>query len=152
VAVGAVAARTLDVRTDHIDAHRLTPSAFGVAPGDMQRPRTAPLVKPGTSNAHAFLNGTEFTGPLVFITLWVIFVLMTLKAGRVRVAGAILMTLFALIYTIGNTAELFKSNVGLSSSKWDFVLAATGVGLVISVTTVVLGIGYLAKSRVARVT
>jgi hypothetical protein len=62
------------------------------------------------------------------------------------------MTLFALIYTIGNTAELFKSNVGLSSSKWDFVLAATGVGLVISVTTVVLGIGYLAKSRVARVT
>jgi hypothetical protein len=112
---------------------------------------TQHLVKPGTSNAHAILNGTEFTGPLLFIALWTVFVSMTLTASRVRSAGAILMTLFALIYTIGNTAELFKRNVGLSSNKWHFVLAAAGFGLVISVTTVILGIGYLVKSRTASV-
>ena len=108
---------------------------------------TEHLVKPGTGDAHAIFNGTEFTGPLIFIALWTLFVVMTLNEGRVRFAGAILMTLFALVYTIGNTTELFKSNVGLGSSKWHFVLAAAGLGLVISVPTVILGIGYLVKSR-----
>ena len=32
---------------------------------------TAHLSKPGTSNAHAILNGTEFTGPLFFIAVWI---------------------------------------------------------------------------------
>lgn len=32
---------------------------------------TAHLVKPGTANTAAVLSGTEFTGPLVFLALWV---------------------------------------------------------------------------------
>jgi hypothetical protein len=108
---------------------------------------TAHLVKPGTSNAHAILNGTEFTGPLLFITLWIVFVLMTLIRGRAATVGAILMTLFALGYAIGETSQLFTGNVGLSSAKWHFVEAASVVGLAIAATTVILGIGQLVTSR-----
>jgi hypothetical protein len=32
---------------------------------------TTHLTKPGMSNAHAILSGTEFTAPLIFIALWI---------------------------------------------------------------------------------
>jgi hypothetical protein len=34
---------------------------------------TMHLSKPGTSNAYAILNGTEFTGPIFFIVAWAVF-------------------------------------------------------------------------------
>jgi hypothetical protein len=111
---------------------------------------TAHLVKPGTSNVHALYAGTEFTSPVIFTAFWIVFVLMMLRAGvfgTVRTVGAILMTLSALIFLIGETSELFKSNVGISSGKWDFVKAASGVGVIIALVTVILGVGYLVTSR-----
>ena len=108
---------------------------------------TAHLVKPGTPNTEAILSGTEFTAPLVFIASWMVFVLMTRIRGMVGTVGMVLMTLAALVFAIGETTELFKSNIGLNSAKWTFVLAASVVGLAIAVITVVLGIGYLVKSR-----
>jgi hypothetical protein len=108
---------------------------------------TANLVAPGTSKTDAILNGTEFTGPLLFIALWIVFVLMTLIRGVAAKIGVALMTIFALIFTVGETSELFKANVGVGTDQWTFVLAASVVGLVLGATTAVLGIGYLVKSR-----
>jgi hypothetical protein len=108
---------------------------------------TAHLVKPGTANSHAIYAGTEFTGPVLFIALWIVFVLMTLSKDSVSKIGAVLMTIFALVYGTGETAELFKSNVGLSSAKWNLIIAASCVGLAIAAITAILGIGHLVRSR-----
>ena len=105
------------------------------------------LVKPGTANGHAFIAGTEFTSPVLFTVLWIVFVVMTLRKSAIGRVGAILMTVSALVFLIGESSELFKSNVGLSSGKWDFVLGASAVGIVLAVATVILGIGHLVRSR-----
>ena len=107
------------------------------------------LAKPGTANAHAFIAGTEFTSPVLFTLLWIVFVLLTLRKSAIGRIGAILMTVSALVFLIGETSELFKSNVGLSSGKWDFVLGASGVGIVLAVATLILGIRHLVRPRTA---
>jgi len=104
---------------------------------------TAHLSKPGTSNLHAVVNGTEFTGPIVFIAAWIVLVAMTWGRGRIATIGTVLMTVFAVLFSAGEISELFKSNIGVSTGKWDVILAATVAGLVIGATTVGLGAAVL---------
>jgi len=108
---------------------------------------TEHLVKPGTSHAHAIFAGTEFTGPLLFIGLWIVFVLLTLAQGKPRIIGVALMAVFAAVFTSGEISELFKRNVGISTGKWHFVLGACVVGIPIALATLICGIGYLVTSR-----
>ena len=108
---------------------------------------TEHLVKPGTSHAHTIFGGTEFTGPLLFIGLWIVLVLLTLVHGKPRMIGVALMTLFAAVFTTGEFHELFKRNIGISTGKWHFVLGACVVGIPIALATLISGIGYLVTSR-----
>lgn len=47
----------------------------------------AHLSKPGTSAANAIVGGTEFTGPIIFIALWIGFVVMMSMTGRIVTIG-----------------------------------------------------------------
>ncbi|HVA08160.1 MAG TPA: hypothetical protein VNG12_15590, partial [Acidimicrobiales bacterium] len=93
---------------------------------------TAHLDTPGTGNAHAIANGTNFTGPVVFVAVWIAVVLLTMVRGFARTIAIILMTLFALGFGFGEVTEFFQSNHGLGSGRWNIVLAASGVGLAIA--------------------
>ena len=73
--------------------------------------------KAGTSHTHAIFGGTEFAGPILFIGLWILFVLLTLAQGKPRMIGVALMTVFAAVFTTGEAHELFKSNVGISTGQ-----------------------------------
>ena len=110
---------------------------------------TTHLSKPGTSNAHAVLNGTEFTGPLFFIAIWIAATLMTVAAGRTAMIGTWVMTLFAAGYAFGDITELAKHNVGVTATKWHVIIALDVVGLAFALTAVVVGIMTIASSREA---
>ena len=107
---------------------------------------TAQLQQPGTSTLHAMAQGTEFTGPTVFVALWCLTVAMSFRPKRVGSAGIILTTVFALLFTIGESTELAKSNVGITDAKWDVVMTATVVGVILGVGTVATGV-HAAVSR-----
>jgi hypothetical protein len=109
--------------------------------------RTAHLSKPGTSVRDAILGGTEFTAPLIFLVLWIGFLVMMSKTGRIATVGRWLMAAFAAVFAFGDVTELFKKNVGLSASKWHSVLALTGVSLAMGFAVAVLGIIAIASTR-----
>ena len=107
----------------------------------------AHLQKPGTSTLHAMAQGTEFTGPTVFVALWCVTFAMTFRPGRIGSVGTTLTTVFALLFTIGESTELGKSNVGISSAKWDLVLAATVIGVIAGISTVAAGVATTITRR-----
>lgn len=108
---------------------------------------TAHLSKPGTATTHAILQGTEFTGPLVLIALWIAAVALTYRTGRAAVVGVWLTTLFALVYAVGDVTELTKSNIGVSAGKWHAILALDALGLAVALCAVVFGIAAIAQTR-----
>ena len=108
---------------------------------------TLHLQKAGTSTLHAMAQGTEFTGPTVFIALWCLTVAMTYRAGRIGSVGTVLTTLFALLFTIGESTELAKSNVGISAAKWDAVMIATVLGVALGAATVATGAAAVIARR-----
>ena len=105
------------------------------------------LQKPGTSTLHALDQGTEFTGPVVFVALWCLTVAMSYRPRRVGSAGIILTTVFALLFTIGESTELAKSNVGITAAKWDVVMAAAILGVILGVGTVAAGVRAVVARR-----
>ncbi len=107
----------------------------------------AHLSKPGTSDAHAILQGTEFTGPLAFVACWIVCAVMLWMTGSAARVAAWLMTLFALAFSVGEVSELVKSNVGVSSAKWNVIIALDAFGLVLALTTVALGALTVARRR-----
>jgi hypothetical protein len=108
---------------------------------------TTHLSKPGTSSAHAIMSGTEFTAPLIFIALWIVFVAMMSTKGRAATVGLWLMTMFAAVFAFGDVTELFKKNIGVSSNRWHLILASDVVSLAIGLTVVVFGIAAITSSR-----
>ena len=108
----------------------------------------AHLQKPGTSLAHAFGDGTEFTGPIFLIVLSCIAFAMTYVSRRfVWVVGVAWLGLWGLGFAFGETTELFKHNVGVSSGKWDAVLALSVIGLVVGIVCAVGSALTLRESR-----
>jgi len=111
------------------------------------------LDKPGTSAAHAVAQGTEFTGPLLFVGLWVVLIALMWTHGRAATVSMWLMTLFAFGFAFGDLTELFKSNVGVSGTKWDLILAADVVSLALGLTVGIMGVStiiHLRRERAAR--
>ena len=109
----------------------------------------AHLSKPGTSAANAIVGGTEFTGPIIFIALWVGFVAMMAMTGRIATIALWLMTLFAAVFAFGAITELFKKNIGVTTGKWHFIIGADVVSLAIALAVAVLGIAAIARSHQA---
>jgi hypothetical protein len=107
---------------------------------------TVHLSKPGTSAGDAILGGTEFTAPLILIVLWIGFLVMMSKTGRVASVGLWLMTAFAAVFAFGDVTELFKKNIGVSASKWHSILALTGISLALGLAVAVLGIIAIASA------
>ena len=107
----------------------------------------AHLSKPGTSDAHAIVAGTEFTGPIIIIALWIGCVAMMLMTGRIATIGLWLMTVFAAVFDFGAITELFKKNIGVTTSKWHFIIGADVVSLAVGLAVAVLGIAVIARSR-----
>lgn len=107
----------------------------------------AHLSKPGTSTSHAWLAGTEFTGPLLFIAIWVASTALLWAGDRAATAGTWLMTLFAALFSVGEISELLKSNVGVSSGKWDAISALAVVGLAIGLLAATLGVVTIVRAR-----
>jgi hypothetical protein len=108
---------------------------------------TAGLSKPGTSMAHAIAGGTEVTGPLVFIALWIGFAVMMRGTGRAAVVSIWLMTAFGVLFAFGDLTELFKKNIGVSAAKWHFILAADVVSLIMGLAVAVFGVMTIRESR-----
>jgi len=107
----------------------------------------AHLSKPGTGAGHAILQGTEFTGPLAFIALWVACAFMLWANDRVATVGTWLLTVFALGFSVGETSELMKSNVGVSSAKWSTIIVLDVIGLALALTVVALGVLTIIHTR-----
>jgi hypothetical protein len=108
----------------------------------------AHLTKPGTGDANVIGGGTLFTGPLFLLALVIVALLLT-RSSRPAVAtvGVVLLTLFALGFTVGEVSELFQHNVGISGAKWDVVLAASVVGVVLGAATAAMGVRTLVANR-----
>jgi hypothetical protein len=105
------------------------------------------LAKPGTSAAHAVLAGTEFTAPLLFVAVWIVFAVLLSNGSRSATASLWLMTLFAVGFVFGDLTELFKHNIGVSAAKWHLILAADVLSLAFGVTVAVLGVVTIVRSH-----
>jgi hypothetical protein len=101
------------------------------------------LTKPGTSAAHAVLAGTEFTAPLLFVAIWVVFAVLLSNASRAATVSLWLMTLFAVGFAFGDVTELFKDNIGVSAAKWHLILAADVLSLMFGLTVAALGVATI---------
>ena len=108
----------------------------------------AHLQRARTGAAHAILNGTEFTGPIVLAAIALVSLGLT-YSGRRRLGqvGVFLIGLWGAGFAIGEISELFKHNVGISSPRWDVVLAGSAIGIVIGLTTAVVAVRLLADRR-----
>lgn len=108
----------------------------------------AHLQKPGTGAANAVGAGTQFTGPLIFVALGVVALGLTYSARRALVrTGVFLLALFGAGFAFGETTELFQRNVGISSARWDIVLAGSAIGAIAGLTCAVLGVLALVAHR-----
>lgn len=108
----------------------------------------AHLQKPGTGAANAVAAGTQFTGPLSLVAVAAIALGLTYTArrGLVRI-GVFLLALFGAGFAFGEITELFQHNVGISPARWDIVLAASVIGVVIGLTCATLGVLALVAHR-----
>ena len=112
----------------------------------------AHLQKAHLGAAHAVGNGTQFTGPLIFVAIALVCLGFTYSGRRrLGLVGVSLIGLWGAGFSVGEFSELFQHNVGISSARWDVVLAGSVVGLVIGITTAVAAVRLLADRRRARV-
>ena len=101
-----------------------------------------------TGAAHAILNGTEFTGPLILAATALVSLGLTYSGRRwLGPLGVFLIGLWGAGFAIGEISELFKHNVGISSVRWDVVLAGSAIGIVIGLTTAVVAVRLMADRR-----
>jgi hypothetical protein len=108
----------------------------------------AHLQRAKTGAAHAVFNGTEFTGPIVLAAIALVGLGFT-YSGRRRLGtvGVFLNGLWGAGFAVGEIGELFTHNVGISSGRWDVVLAGSVVGIVVGVTTAVAAVRLLVDRR-----
>jgi hypothetical protein len=108
----------------------------------------AGLQKPGTGLANAIAGGTQFTGPLVLVAIAIIAMAATYSARRrLALVGVFLLALYGAGFSVGEVSELFQHNVGISSGRWDAVLAGAVTGILVGVPTAVLGVVTLLGAR-----
>lgn len=108
----------------------------------------AHLQKPGTGAANAIAGGTQFTGPLLLAAVAIVAMVLTFSARRwLAGTGICLLALFGAGFAFGEITELFQHNVGISSGRWDVVIAASIIGAIIGITVAVLGVQTLVRMR-----
>jgi hypothetical protein len=108
----------------------------------------AHLEKPKTGAAHAIAAGTAFTGPLLLVALGIIAMVITFSARRwLAGIGIILLALYGAGFAIGEISELFQHNIGMSTGRWDVVIAGSVIGAVIGITEAVLAVQTLVRTR-----
>lgn len=105
------------------------------------------LQKSKNGTADAIAQGTQFTGPLVFVAIAIIALGFT-YTGRKRLGliGVFLIGLWGAGFSVGEISEFFQKRVGISPGKWDVVLAGSAIGLVVGITTAVTAV-HLVLSR-----
>jgi hypothetical protein len=108
----------------------------------------AHLQKPRIGAANAIASGTLITGPLLFVVLAIIAMVLTYSSRR-RLAGIgiSLLALYGAGFAIGEISELFQHNVGISAGRWDVVIAASVIGAIIGITVAVLAVQTLIRMR-----
>jgi hypothetical protein len=112
---------------------------------------TAHLQKPGTGVANAIAGGTAFTSPLILIAVGIVALGLTYSSRRrLALTGAILLALYGAGFAFGEITELFQHNVGISTDRWDIVLAGSVVGAVIGIAEAYLVVRTLVRDRRSR--
>jgi hypothetical protein len=108
----------------------------------------AGLQAPGTGAANAITAGTKFTGPLLLVALAIVALVLTFSARR-RLAGTAisLLALYGAGFAFGEITTLFEHNIGISTGRWDVVIAASVIGAIIGITEAVLAVQTLVKMR-----
>src|SRR5215469_11232149 len=87
---------------------------------------TAHLQKPDIGVAKAISGGTQFTGPLIFVALGIVSFVLTYASGRRLVnTGVFLLGLWGAGFSVGEVSELLQHNDGISTGRWDVVLAGS---------------------------
>jgi hypothetical protein len=108
----------------------------------------AHLQKPGTSLANAIGDGTQFTGPIVLIVIGCAAFGLTFNSRRLAAPiGIALLGLWGLGFAVGEASELFEHNVGVTTDKWNVILAGAVIGLVVGLACAASSLYALRQSR-----
>jgi hypothetical protein len=108
----------------------------------------AGLQNPKVGVAYALGGGTQFTGPLVLLFLACGALALTYTQGRItQRIGIVLIGLWGASFALGDLTQLFQHNDGISSGRWDVVLAGAVVGMVLGVITATCAVRLLLAQR-----
>lgn len=108
----------------------------------------AHLQRAGRGAAYAIANGTQFTGPLIFVAIALVALGLTYSGRRrLGLVGVFLIGLWGFGFSIGEISEYFQHNLGISSAKQDVVLAGCAIGIVIGVATAAAAVRLLVDRR-----
>jgi len=101
--------------------------------------------------ANAIGEGTQFTGPLAFLFLACCALALTYTRGRItQRIGIVLIGIWGASFALGDLTQLFQHNDGISSGRWDVVLAGAVIGIVLGVTTATCAVRLLLAQRQER--
>jgi hypothetical protein len=108
----------------------------------------AGLQNPKVGVANALGGGTQFTGPLVLLFLACCALALTYTHGRItQRIGIVIIGLWGASFALGDLTQLFQHNDGISSGRWDVVLAGAVVGMVLGIITVTCAVRLLVAQR-----
>lgn len=98
--------------------------------------------------ANAVGQGTQFTGPLALLFLACCALALTYTRSRIlQRIGIVLVGIWGAGFAFGDLTQLFQRNDGISSGRWDVVLAGAVVGIVLGTITATCAVRLLLAQR-----